>query len=171
MNTFLLRLWDMLLEASPVAIISQDEMGVMLLGGRFWKVLRPGWYFKIPYICTVHKRKVCLTSLNASDQAVMDKAGRSWCLSVAILFSIVDIRKALLDTSDVEEVLLNETMSEAASVISRMPEVTYDTVCSGIRDGLEFMAYRIGVEIEDVRLTDFVRSKAIRLMGTGIGKA
>ena len=88
-----------------ISIVDQDEQGILLHGGKFSKVLGPGWYWTIPFFDRVWTTNVNLQIIDLPDQ-VMEINGVAYAISVCLEYTVDNIHDALLKVQDYENAII-----------------------------------------------------------------
>ena len=88
-----------------VSIVDQDEQGILLHGGRYRRVLEPGWYWTIPFFDKVWTANINPQVIDLPDQVLeIDKV--AYAISVSLEYAVEDIRKAFLRVQDYDDAIV-----------------------------------------------------------------
>lgn len=160
----LIQVWG---EFWPLVVIQPYEEAVLTRAGKFRKVLKPGWYLKIPLIDVVLNDHVTSRTHHIGGQAATTKDGREIGYDAIITFGIADIEKATLKVTDVKDAIVDTCTGVIATALS---EAAYDDVVHGrLNDELlrlcRVRGRRWGIDITDVQLAGICRVRNIRLSG------
>lgn len=150
---------------TPVVVVDEFERGVLLRWGKCKKELDPGLHWKWPLADRALLDNVVPRTINLKAQSLTTKDGKSVVIGAVVTASIRDIQKALLDVETVDNVLEDSCYGQVAALVAA-------TDWEQIR-GVEFnetltaacrkQAFRFGVEITRVQLSDVAISRALRL--------
>lgn len=147
-------------------VINEFERGVRLRFGKFNKVLEPGFHWCVPfYIDHTIVDNVVTRTTELPPQTLTTKDNRTISVTAVITSNIRNIKKALLEVEGVDHALVD---SCAATLGSYVSSLTWDELRAvDTSDVLTEMcrknAWRYGIEIERVQLTDLAYSRVIRL--------
>lgn len=93
----LVQIWDHL---KPIMFILQYEEGVLYRGGKFKKVIKPGWHFKIPFVDDIHTENVKGDTMNIIPLTITTLDAKTVSIGCEFDFYISDIFQALVMTND-----------------------------------------------------------------------
>ncbi len=148
------------------AVIDEYERAVVLRLGRYHKCLEPGLHFVLPgNIDNVLVDRVIPRTVNLGSQGLVTKDSKTITLSAVITAQIRDIRKAILEVENVDEALMDSCYATIGDLVVahdwdsiKTPEFA-ETVTKACRK----QAFRYGIEILRVQLSDLTPSRALRL--------
>lgn len=147
-------------------VCNDFERGVVLRLGRYNKSLEPGFHFILPFnLDQVLYDNVVPRTVNLGAQGLTTRDSKSITLSAVVTAQIRDIRKALLEVEHVDSALVDSCYATIGDLIVshdwdsiKTPEFS-DIVLKACRK----QAFKYGIEILRVQLSDLTPSRAIRL--------
>jgi len=148
-------------------IIDSYQMGVVLRFGRPHRVAAPGFHWLWPI--NVEK---CLSvsvvpeTMIVGPQSLTTKDGVSVIVSTVVTFSVNDVQKFLLEVEGAHQVIEDSTYGTVSTfVLERTWAGLQDVdVSNELAKAVRRQAKRYGVEIVNVQICDFTRSRSFRLM-------
>ncbi len=105
-------------DLNPIISIEEPERGVMLRFGKYVKNLEPGMYWQWPIIEEVYKANIRPQTINLPSQSISTLDRIDVVVSGEIVYTIGDIKKALLDVQDYDESLQNFSMGRICRYIN-----------------------------------------------------
>jgi regulator of protease activity HflC (stomatin/prohibitin superfamily) len=166
MSDFLGRLLDFLREFWPVRIVMQWEAGCLYRGGRFWRVVGPGWYLVVPFFWDLRVEPVARTTYVTPLQTVGTIDGGTLTFSAAIQVEVVDVRLAQVRVLNYDETALEDTGALLADVLSRTPATSLDpenraALLRRCRDRLQQELGEYGLKVLTLRFNNFGRNMKV----------
>ncbi len=159
---FISRFWKDLL---PFVIIEQWNSALHLRFGIFRRTLKPGIYFKIPFLDSIIETAVITQSVNLPAQTLTTLDEQGIVLKAIIRYKVSDVKKYLLSVMHANDVLIDTTQG----IIRDIVEVTNweDLVDVNRKLTAEVKTYvkRWGIEIEAITITDLGIVKTFRILG------
>lgn len=159
---FISRFWKDLL---PFVIIEQWNSALHLRFGIFRRTLRPGIYFKIPFLDSIIETAVITQSVNLPAQTLTTLDEQGIVLKAIIRYKVSDVKKYLLSVMHANDVLIDTTQG----IIRDIVEITNweDLVDVNRKLTTEVKTYvkRWGIEIEAITITDLGIVKTFRILG------
>jgi len=158
-------------------LLQSNEAGVKFLPGGKVKVIEPGIYWFWPVttnIETIDTKRQTLTF----GQRLTTKDGVTVQCNTVIVFTINDVRKALVDTYDFED-----TIGEAAQKLTVKPIMsrTFEQICADMADSNDMrnevtraartLLSDYGVEVLDGYVCDFTETRVFSHEGNGLAIA
>lgn len=161
MASFLQVILDSIQYLWPFRIVKQWERGGYYVGGRFWRVVGPGIYPVIPWLCEVKEISVVPAIICSPRLDITIKDGRTLSFSVAATMRVDDYDKAVNSVDS-----FTETSQELLSAVSadKLASVDADRLAPEKRGRLMYDLAKwineesqvFGVATEKVRFTSFV---------------
>jgi len=160
-------------EVVPFFIIKEYEEGIQLRGGRYLRVVRPGFHFKVPFFDEIISQHVVLTTLSLPAQSLVTKDNKNIVVEAMVKYKINDVKVFLLEVYDstdaigdvsqgiIKEIIMSSTWEEA-----RDNELD-NTITKKVRNELK----KFGVYVEKVTLTSIADMRTIRLINQSIFNA
>lgn len=173
-------LWEALLGLLqffwPIRIVRDGEQGVRFFQGRAEAPRRltpnplpPGWYVVLfpPWLWQWECRSIYPPPLDLIPQSVTTKDGRQLTISANIEIEVVDLRLALTRS---EDWMVSMGRMASGHIHGRVHDWTRDECLGQLRElersvkgTLDRKAQDLGLRVNDVRLTDGVEARNIRL--------
>jgi regulator of protease activity HflC (stomatin/prohibitin superfamily) len=169
----LTRIWDWLVEKSPLQMIESWEQGVRFRNGvPDEKPLGAGWWFIVPFFWRIENlpvmpRYIDLPTQSCTTAAHDGTASTELTFSANICYEIANAVLAYTTIHDYEDYMSRLAMGH---LHERVSEWTYAEIMAdrkklqrSCRETLSTRAEKAGIRILDVKLTDMVRTRALRL--------
>jgi len=164
------RLIDMLLGCLqwfvPFVVVDEFERAIVLRFGKFHRVLEPGFHWIIPLEAEkVLADNVVPRTVNLGSQSLTTKDGKVVVVGGVVTASIRDIKKALLEVEGVDDALKDSCYGAIGSLVAAHPwdAVQQDTFSETLTKACRKQAWRYGIEIERVQLSDLSLARTLRL--------
>lgn len=147
--------------------VSEFEEGVRLRFGKFNKILKPGWAFKIPFIDSIICKFVKDDTILLPSQKLTTKDNKTITLTGMVLYNVDDIKPYIINVN-----LPSQTISDVAmGVISDIiVERTYNEVVESIEKLSNEVSKIVrrecrqwGIKIEYVKITDICLSRTFNI--------
>lgn len=145
-------------------VVMPWEQAIFVRGGKKVKVLRAGWYFKIPFVDYVYPQTIRLRMMDVPMQTLSTLDGTTVSIKMAIGYSIGDIFKLYNSLSHPETTLQTSAMGAAAeyitqrAIIAMKPKELEEYVESHLR------SKDWGLKDLSVKMTSQVSVKTYRLL-------
>lgn len=151
----------------PWAIVEPYQQAVLTRLGKFNRVLEPGFHWRLPFFDVVLADHVTPRTEHLVGLATTTKDGQSIGFDAVITYRISDIRKAVLDVTDLKDAIADTC---AGVIGTALHAATWEAILSG--DALEELTnlcrkrgWKWGVEIQAVQLAGVALVKNLRLSG------
>ena len=154
----------------PFAVVMESNEGILLRLGRFKKVLKPGFYWKIPFADHIMTHHIVWQTMNLHPQSLTTKDGKGIVLKGIIKFRVFDIKKFLLEVWDSTDaigdmcmgIIRDEAMNHKwlEIISSENKDSKFDKVIS---KEAKKEAKRWGIEIDTITMIDMAEITSIRL--------
>lgn len=148
-------------------VIRDFEGGIILRLGKFHRMARPGWNWKYPFdVEECFYAHVNMITRIVGPQSLTTKDDISLIVSVVITEKIEDIKKFLLDCTNGHSIIEDATYGAVATIIhnSTWEELVTSDIARQLEITVRRQAKKYGVEIIQLQLVDFTKSKSLRLM-------
>ena len=140
----------------------------MLRFGRYHKALTPGFYWKIPFVDTIHECHHTTTTQEIGPQTIVTKDGVSLVLQAIVKYHIGDARAYLFEVYESQDAIVD--LCEGAlkmEVVSK----TWEEIRADFEDLDNQIAIRarrdvklFGVVIDKVTITSIAPIRTIRVI-------
>jgi regulator of protease activity HflC (stomatin/prohibitin superfamily) len=159
---------DFIASLSVFTIITPEDRGILLRGGKYAGTFQPGFHWHWPIYDEVRVVTVVEQAIDLPEQSVTT---RDWCTLLVggtIRYEVSNARKALLNVQDYDETLQIIAMGSLLSYISRVPRPALlypEGVEEEILSDLQSETEHIGLNVVEFRLTNSCEHKVIRVVG------
>ncbi len=147
-------------------VCNEFERGVVLRLGRYHKSLEPGFHFILPFNVDhyIYDNVVPRTT-NLGAQGLTTRDGKSITLSAIVTAQIRDIRKAVLEVEHVDTALVDSCFATIGDLVvaHNWDDILKPEFSETILKACRRQAFKYGIEILRVQLSDLTPSRAIRL--------
>lgn len=171
-------MWDKLIdllqsvwnELMPIAVVHPYNGGLQLRMGKLIRVIEGGnWYWKVPFADNILYEHVVPRTERLTGLATTTVDGKAVGFDAVITWRISDLRKALLEVSDLKDAIAD---SCAGIIGTELSNATWDDIIHGnIVDALTAACrkrgWKWGVEIQMVQLTGVAPVKNLRVSLSG----
>lgn len=154
-------------------IINPRQEGVVLRWGKFVEVIRAeGIHFSQPWGRNLTKVSTAQCSLEVPRTVVVEQNGNPIEISAVVVYHIVDVRKAVLDVTDLHGFVRNQAMAVVKRVAAAFPYESPHADVPCLRKESQQVTERLvnelrdsvaaaGVEVDSVRLNDLTYAPEI----------
>lgn len=148
-------------------LLADFEAGIRITFGKWNKKITSGWFWYVPLFQKIIWMEIQTQVVDLRSQSVRTKDGKDVVVSGAIQYSIKDIYKAIFNVQDIDksiealslgvilEYVTNRTLEECEQI---------DELKKEILRGLKDAAQGWGLKIEKIFITDFGKSRNLRLL-------
>jgi regulator of protease activity HflC (stomatin/prohibitin superfamily) len=165
------RLIDLLLQSIaffiPFVVIDHFEEAVVLRFGKFHRKLGPGFHWIIPFqVERCIADNVVPRTLNLAAQSLTTKEGRMVLLGGVVTAAIRDIQKATLEVEGVDHALQDSCYGAIGALVAAASweEIQHEDFSEALTKACRKQAWRFGIEIQRVQLSDLTLSKTLRIV-------
>ena len=152
-----------------ITVLDPWEEGVQVRMGNFKRVVKGGWWLHMPAtIDEFHTLNVRPTALELDEQALETGDKQEIVVKGVLMWSVFDIKKALLDVEDVEETLGDL----ALGIVQRYVEeqdygyLQSDDCRKEIKREIQKQARKWGVTVSSFKWQSIVRARTYKLFGS-----
>ncbi len=145
-----------------VYVVESFEKGILLIDGKFSKVLDTGTYYfwKNAVVVTVMKADLRQLQLEISGQEMLTKDKAALRMNFYTQYKVVDIIRALIENKDYEKqlyILMQLALREYAGTLT-LDELLEkkDSIAAYVLTTLKDKAAKLGVEIRDCGVRDII---------------
>jgi len=151
-------------ELIPVFIIDEWEEAIILRFGKFYKSVKPGIYFKIPFFDSVWKHIVITQSIDIPPQSVTTADGENVVVKGIVRFSIIDIKTFLTTITQPQDVLTDTTGGMIREIIEDTRWINVIDIDKRLTSEVGKFVKKWGIKVEKVTLTDLQIANSIRVI-------
>ena len=148
----------------PLFIIDEWEHAIVLRGGRFLKVVKPGFYWKIPFFDSVWRHNVITQSIDIPPQSVTTADNKNVVVKGIIRFNISDIKLFLTTITEPKDVLTDTTGGMIRSIIEDTEWINIVDIDKKLTSEVGKFVKKWGIKVEKVTLTDLQIANSIRII-------
>lgn len=148
-------------------VIRCYERGVVLRFGRMHRVVGPGLHWKYPFnVETYLSANVVPETMIVGPQSLTTKDGVSIVISSVVTFQVEDVQKFLLEVEGAHQVIEDSSIGIVSHFVIARTWIQLQQIDIGseLAKAVRRQAKRYGVEIMNVQISDFTRSRSFRLM-------
>lgn len=151
----------------PVIFIFEYKEGILLRGGRFRKILKPGWHSRIPFVDDYYVENVKTDTMRIKEVNITTLDGKSVTIGCEFDLKISDIYKAMVDTNDWRSNLQDMCAGILSDHLEDLnwEDIKKKTTKNAIAKKIEKRAEELGIITSNFNLTDKVLSTAFKLFG------
>lgn len=160
-------------EVVPFFIVKQFEEGIQLRGGKFSRIVYPGFHLKIPFYDEIITQHVVLTTLSLPAQSLVTKDNKNIVVEAMVKYKINNVKTFLLEVydstdaiGDVSQGIIKEIIMSSTWEDARGNELDNE-ITKKVRNELK----KFGVYVEKVTLTSIADMRTIRLINQSIFNA
>jgi regulator of protease activity HflC (stomatin/prohibitin superfamily) len=149
------------------AVYEPFEAGVLLRLGTFIRVLEPGFHWRIPFgVDQCLSAQTVPTVHSLGDESITTTDGKNIGFHAVVTFQVRDIKKALLDVSEVTHAVLDACAGEVGRVLreASWAEVMAPDMLDKLTKACRARGFRYGIEVMQVQLAGVSLVRSIRLM-------
>lgn len=149
------------------AVYEPFEAGVLLRLGKFIRVLEPGFHWRIPFgVDQCLSAQTVPTVHSLGDESITTTDGKNIGFHAVVTFQVRDIKKALLDVSEVTHAVLDACAGEVGRVLreATWTEVMAPEMLEKLTKACRQRGFRYGIEVMQVQLAGVSLVRSIRLM-------
>ena len=160
----MIELWN---DLKPIIFILEYKEGILLRGGRFIKVLKPGAHFKIPFLDDYHLENVKTDTMRIPEVNITTLDSQSVIIGCQFELRVVDIYKAMIETNDWRTNLQDICQGIISDCLEEKnwEDIKKKTTKNLIARKIEERAAEIGITTDHFNFTDKVITRVIKLYG------
>ena len=154
----------------PFFLVRDYEEAVVLRFGKFHRVAKPGFHWRIPFIDEPMEQHVVITTLSLSPQSLYTKDKQNIVVKGVIKYRISDIKTFILEVYDAQDAISDMTQSIIKNIImdKTMDECIDPEIDNTLAKKARVEARKWGVDIQQVTLTDLAPIRSYRLINDTI---
>lgn len=148
-------------------VVRAYERGLVLRFGKFHRLVEPGLHWRWPFRVEIDLLvNVVPETVTIGPQSLTTKDEQSIIVASVVTYRISDVRTFLLDIEGAHQVIEDSACGTVAQfVLGRTwEELKAVDVNNELTKKVRSLAKRYGVEVLNVQVTDFTRSRSIRLV-------
>jgi regulator of protease activity HflC (stomatin/prohibitin superfamily) len=148
-------------------IIFHYEEGVQFRRGRFYRVVKPGIRFQLPfYIDDILTDNVKPCARPLGLQSLVTKDERTVSINAVVTHYISDIQTALLEVENVTQAILDSCAGEIGRLVmaSTWSEIIDEDFPRRLSIACRRRAKKYGIHIEEVQIMELTPARALRLL-------
>jgi regulator of protease activity HflC (stomatin/prohibitin superfamily) len=148
-------------------VVDSYAGGVILRFGKFNRLADPGFHWLWPFnIETVLRTNVVPETMTVGPQSLTTADDISIVIGVVVTFGISDVKTFLLEIEGANQVVMDSTFGVVSQLVMRHTwgELQSMDKPKELTKAVRAQAKRYGVEVVKVAVSDFTRSRSLRLM-------
>lgn len=152
-------------DIKPIIFIFEYKEGILLRGGRFKKVLKPGWHFRIPFIDDYYVENVKTDTMRIDGVNITTADNKTATIGCEFDLRITDIYKAMVDTNDWRSNLHDMCSGILSDYLEDLnwEDIRKKTTKNAIAKRISHRAEEMGITTSNFNYTDKVLSRAFKL--------
>jgi hypothetical protein len=145
-------------------IILPWESGLRIWLGKRVTLLKPGFYFRVPYLHSCYIQPVRLDFLNLHPQTLTAKSGETITISVIIGYSIHNVFDLYNSVSAINSALAGNVMGQISKHINThdLADCNPSRIEESIKNNIEKLNW--GLSIKEVSVVSYAIVKTFRLI-------
>lgn len=154
----------------PFYTVRDYEEAVVLRFGRFHRVAKPGFHWRVPFIDEPINQHVVVTTISLAPQSLYTKDKQNIVVKGVIKYRIADIKTFILEVYDAQDAISDMTQSIIKNIImdKALDECIDPEIDNTLAKKARVEAKKWGVEIQQVTLTDLAPIRSFRLINDTI---
>jgi len=149
----------------PFIVIKEYEEGALFRFGKYKKIFRPGFHFKIPYVDDIDTYTIATTTLTLPVQSIVTKDGKAIVIKAQIKYKIKDLSIFAVKVYDAIDALSDMT---CGIIFQTIKDKTWEEACNmdlnkKITVNARREAKQWGIHIDKITVTDFSQIRSLRL--------
>lgn len=162
---------SLIADVLPCLIIPVYNKALLLRAGKTYKVLDPGFHWKIPFLDKAEEHTVVTTTLSIKVQSCITSDGRQIAAKVIVKYSIDDIKKYVENISDAVDALSDLTQAKVMIIINARTFnecIDAESLSNILSIKVRADVKKYGINVEQTTFTDLVETPSYRLFMDGI---
>lgn len=146
-------------------IVDHSEEAVILLFGKFNRILKPGLHLKVPFIEVGNSAHIKPDNIEIESICITTLDGKTVMAGLVIDFDIIDVKKYLWENTDSPSNLRNRARGELSSKLEDIEwaEIKKKVTKNAIFKKISEYADTLGIRILNVDYTNKCEVRAYRL--------
>jgi regulator of protease activity HflC (stomatin/prohibitin superfamily) len=164
---FLASVWK---ELVPIVVLHPYDGAVQLRLGRALRVLEGGgWYWKVPFADDIVNDHVVPRTTRLNGLATTTSDGKAIGFDAVVTWRISDVRKAMLDVSDLRDAIADSCAGVIGTELSNASwlAIIHGNTVEDLTAACRKRGWKWGVEIQQVQLTGVAPVKNLRVSLSG----
>lgn len=152
-------------ELAPWAVINAFSAGIILRWGKFYKVLKPGFYWKIPFADRVYEDVIMTTTLELPPQTLTTRDEKQVVAKAIVKYDIADIKLFMLSVYDAKDAISDITQGIIKKTISTLEwqQCNDNELDNTITKKVRVELRKWGINTQQVTFTNIGIIRSIRL--------
>lgn len=155
-----------------LAVVQPYQRAVRITFGKRVAVLEPGMHWRLPFgFSRIIKENVAWTTTDLPAQAIETKDGVPVVVSGVVTWRINDVRRYVIEVEDADSVLADASRGVIRHALCdlRHEDMKQETkeLDARLTKPVRKRAWRWGVEVEQVSLSDLTKAETYRLLVDG----
>lgn len=154
-------------DALPFVMVEQWNGAVQTRFGKFYRELKPGIHFKLPFFDGIFETAVITQSVSLPAQTLTTQDEQTIVLKAIVRYHVSDVRKFLTEVDHANAVLVDTTQGIIRDIVEVTDWVNLVDVNNIFTKKVKAFVKRWGIQIEKVTITDLGIVKTFRILGDG----
>ena len=154
----------------PWKIVDQWESGVHLKIGKFYRVVSPGFNWKVPFFDKIWVTPVITQTVNLSPQTLTTLDERSVVLTSIVRYHVFNVQSFLLNVMHANDVLVDTTQGIIRDMVENTNWESLVDLTDYVTPEVNKQVSKWGIEVELVSFPDLGQIKTYRVMTDGATK-
>lgn len=157
-------------ELVPITVLHPYDGAVHLRLGKPIRVLEGGgWYWKVPFADDILSEHVVPRTERLTGLATTTVDGKAIGFDAVITWRISDVKKAMLDVSDLKDAIADSCAGTIGTELSNMSwsNIIHGEMLEALTAACRKRGWKWGVEIQLVQLTGIAPVKNLRVSLSG----
>lgn len=158
----IITLWN---DLKFIVFILHYKEGVLLRAGKFKKVLKPGWHFKVPFLDDYFTENVKLDTMQIQEVNITTLDGKTVTIGCEFELEITDIFTALIETNDWRSNLHDICQGILSDQLEDInwEDIRKKTTKNAIARKIETRASEMGIATSNFSFTNKATSRVFKL--------
>jgi regulator of protease activity HflC (stomatin/prohibitin superfamily) len=167
------QLWEFLVSLIPhLDLMQANYSGVKFKRGGKVVEIKPGLFWYWPIVTNVQSLPTARQTMTLASQTLQTKDDYTVTASAVVVYEVNDVRKALVDTWDVEDTISDVALrAVTVAIASRDYEAVraamVGEIPTEVKNRCKKDLRQFGILVKDAFLSDCASTTAYRLMGDG----
>jgi regulator of protease activity HflC (stomatin/prohibitin superfamily) len=160
-------IWEILGWFQVITVLDEWEEGVVLQMGKYRRTVKAGWWLHCPLeIDEFHTMNVRPDAMELDEQTLTTADDYQIVLKVVMMWSVFDIKKAMLDVDNAAETLEQLAVGYVHDLVevTEWDEIRTKAFRSSLKSHIQKQARKFGITVSQVKLSDCSETKVFRLI-------
>ncbi len=148
------------------SVIREYQNGLVFRFGKFHRILKPGFWFKIPFIDEVSEHFIAVTTISLPAQSLSTVDDCSIVVEAMVKYNVDDIKKYVIDIYDATDAIKDITMSTIKKqiMVKTWRDIKESDIDNEITKKIRAEVKKYGIYVHEVTLTSIDKIRSYRLI-------